>query len=175
MLSLTWNDVDLKQEQLSVNKTVSYIKNPDKPEQKSEHIVTSPKTASSVRIVPLLPDVTNMLKRISKKQVEHKLKAGSNYKDNNLVFCTSRGTYIPPRTMKQYLDSIAQRTNIDSLSMHCLRHTFATRCFEKGIEMKVVQEFLGHSSIKMTADTYTQVLPSKRTDSIMKLADTINI
>ncbi|MCL1882629.1 MAG: tyrosine-type recombinase/integrase [Defluviitaleaceae bacterium] len=55
------------------------------------------------------------------------------------------------------------------------RHTFATRGLENGIDIKVMQELLGHSSIKMTADTYTHVLPSKKRDSILKLTDTIKL
>lgn len=61
------------------------------------------------------------------------------------------------------------------VEFHCLRHTLATRGLENGIELKVMRELLGHSTMAMTADLYTHVLPSKKKESIMKLDGTITI
>ena len=54
---------------------------------------------------------------------------------------------------------------------HALRHTFATRCFEAGIEAKTVQKFLGHSSVAITLDIYTHVMKDKAKDDMYKLEE----
>ena len=77
--------------------------------------------------------------------------------------------------LRRMLLNIAKKAEIENLHIHCLRHTFATRGLENGIELRVMQDLLGHSSIKMTADIYTHVLPDKKAESIMKLKDTIHI
>ena len=58
--------------------------------------------------------------------------------------------------------------------MHCFRHTFATRCFEAGIQPKTVQSYLGHASLQMTMDLYTSVLPKHSSDEMYKFADALD-
>ncbi|MGI6587098.1 MAG: tyrosine-type recombinase/integrase [Lutisporaceae bacterium] len=60
-------------------------------------------------------------------------------------------------------------------NLHCLRHTFATRGLESGIELKVMQVLLGHSSIVITADTYSHVLPNKKKEAMEKLNNIFDI
>ena len=69
-------------------------------------------------------------------------------------------------------DSLDQ---METFSGHTFRHTFATRCFEAGIEPKTVQSYLGHASIKMTMDLYTSVMPQKKKSDMEKLEATIDI
>lgn len=61
------------------------------------------------------------------------------------------------------------KANVPHANLHSLRHTFATRGLENGIELKVMQELLGHSTITMTADIYSHVLPEKKREAINKL------
>ena len=61
----------------------------------------------------------------------------------------------------------------ESFSGHTFRHTFATRCFESGIQPKTVQTYLGHTSLSMTMDLYTSVMQQKKTDDIKLLESTI--
>lgn len=77
--------------------------------------------------------------------------------------------------LQKKMTSISKKTGIKDLHPHTLRHTFATRGLENGIELKVMQELLGHSTLKMTADLYTHVLPETKQTSIMKLANTIKL
>ena len=59
----------------------------------------------------------------------------------------------------------------ESFSGHCFRHTFATRCFEAGIQPKTVQKYLGHATLQMTMDLYTHVLENHLSDEMDKLED----
>ena len=64
---------------------------------------------------------------------------------------------------------------MESFSGHTFRHTFATRCFEAGIEPKTVQSYLGHASLQMTMDLYTSVFPDKKRMEIQKLDEPMNL
>ncbi|MDY4403178.1 tyrosine-type recombinase/integrase, partial [Blautia sp.] len=64
---------------------------------------------------------------------------------------------------------------MEKFSGHCFRHTFATRCFEAGIQPKTVQTYLGHASLQMTMDLYTSVMEQKKTEDMKLLEDTIGL
>jgi len=93
--------------------------------------------------------------------------------DNNLVFCTKLGASWFATDIGRRFREISKKAGISGISIHSLRHTFATRGLEQGIPLKVMQELLGHTSIKMTADLYTHVLPGTKHNEMMKLSDAI--
>lgn len=64
---------------------------------------------------------------------------------------------------------LSKKAGIKDANFHCLRHTFATRALEAGINPKVVQEILGHSTISMTLDTYSHVMPDTKKEAAAKL------
>lgn len=170
LLALTWDDVDFNNDTVHVNKTQTKINGKN---AKERLIPTAPKTKCSYRHIPLLPRLIAMLKEIQEKQAIGKIIYQDDYIDNNLVFSTCNGKPIFPTTLDLIFRNIINEAGIEGIHIHCLRHTFATRGLENGIELKVMQELLGHSSLKLTADLYTHVLPNTKKDSIMKLSDTI--
>lgn len=108
----------------------------------------------------------------------HKEKYKQAYQDNQLIFCYKTGEGFSERRCVDRLQEILTAIGITrdrKITPHTLRHTFATRGLEKGIDLKVMQELLGHSSFSMTADLYTHVLEDKKVDSITKLDSTINL
>jgi len=167
--ALTWDDIDLDDGMLRVNKTVTkdYSYETDSP--KSSMVFGPPKTKSSKREIPLLPSVAEMLMKRKNERI---------HIESNLVFHSmATGGFLPHRSSSNYFNDIIKASGIDrnGAHIHTLRHSFATRGLENGIELVVMQKLLGHSSIKMTADIYTHVLPDKKKDSIMKLADVIKL
>ena len=171
LISLTWNDIDLENGVLRVNRTLNIIKSSEDSHNKWLKTFGTPKTASSVRSIPLLPYITDLLKSARKKQDEKK--DVLHYEDNNLVFSTRSGKPLDPRNMQRVFQSVLKQAGLSGFHIHCLRHTFATRGLEQGIELRVLQELLGHSTVKITADLYTHVLPDMKKDSIMKLKDSL--
>lgn len=171
LLGLQWGDIDFEGESLSVNRTLNVIK----PDKKWTKAFGTPKTESSYRNIPLLPDAIKMLKGVKEKQADAKLKLGADYEDNDLVFCTQLGKPLDPRNMQKVFRRICDKARIEGLHIHCLRHTFATRGLENGIELRVMQDLLGHASIKETADTYTHVLPNKKRESMEKLIHVVKL
>lgn len=177
VLPLTWEDVDIENRLLSVNKTITVVKDPYDKESMRWGI-GSPKTEKSKRIIPLLPSLVDMLNEIKQEQTRNKKKFRAAYQDNRLIFCYETGEGFSERRCIDRLQEILTTIGITherKITPHNLRHTFATRGLEKGIDLKVMQELLGHSSFSMTADLYTHVLEDKKADSIAKLDDTINL
>ncbi|MBU3137483.1 tyrosine-type recombinase/integrase [Clostridium gasigenes] len=93
------------------------------------------------------------------------------YTDNDYVFADKLGLFILPDTLSKAYIKILRDNNIPHDSFHSLRHTYATRLFEKGVPLKMVQKLLGHSSIRITADIYTHVMGDEKIVAVQKLND----
>ncbi|MCI6121260.1 MAG: tyrosine-type recombinase/integrase, partial [Lachnospiraceae bacterium] len=127
------------------------------------------KTEASRRTIPLNQTAIKLLHDVCKDQLLSKLKAGSAYEDNGLVFATQLGRPLDPTNMRRTFYSICEKIGLNGLHPHCLRHTFATRGAENDIDVRVMQRFLGHATIQETADTYTHVLTDLKRNEILKL------
>jgi len=176
VLALTWADIDYVNKTASITKNQIHVKDPDDPNDKWRYEIGSPKTKASCRVIPLLSVALDLLQRVQQKQQKEKDLAGENYNDQNLVFCCNQGQRLAPTNLRWDNINIRKRAGIESkVSIHGLRHTFATRGLENGIPLKVMQELLGHGSLSMTADLYTHVLPETKHGEVMKLAGTISL
>ena len=177
-LALTWEDIDLENGLLKVNKTLS--KGDSSKGVESSYVINPPKTKSSYRTIPLMPSLIDMLERLKKELEERRYFYGEKFNELNLVFYLTKRqnhgkTLFPEAIRLNTFKKIKEITGFTFVTPHALRHTFATRGLENGIELRVMQDLLGHSSMKMTADLYTHVLPDKKQESIMKLVDTIKL
>lgn len=187
-LALKWSDIDFETGVLHVQRTQIIHKDFDNEICGQVLATNSPKTKSSIRTVPLLPYLVGMLHDIKHKQETQGIPLPRygrfqprQYFDEAdteekypYVFSNAYGQMLNPGGVRDNFKMILKHCGISkNYSPHCLRHTFATRGLEDGIPMKVMQELLGHSTLKMTADQYTHVLPETKMESIMKLADTI--
>ena len=174
-LALTWDDIDFDNCILSVNRTqIEYCEHIN-GETIYHRTYNSPKTKNSKRKIPLIPALIKMLLTLKTLREEEKKKFKDAYQDNGLIFCNYYGVSLNYTAIAKKMNSICKDTGLEGVHPHTLRHTFATRGLENGIELKIMQELLGHSSIKMTADLYTHVLIETKQNSIMKLADTIKL
>ena len=174
-LALTWDDIDFDNCILSVNRTqIEYCEHIN-GETIYHRTYNSPRTKNSKRKIPLIPALIKMLLNLKTQREEEKKKFKDAYQDNGLIFCNYYGVSLNYTAISKKMNSICKATGLEGVHPHTLRHTFATRGLENGIELKIMQELLGHSSIKMTADLYTHVLIETKQNSIMKLADTIKL
>lgn len=183
---LTWSDIDFRKREISINKTLVYIK--DMETKKYVFKYQTPKTKNSIRTIPMQESVYKALKRqkIQLKEMQLMCEEWKNIEGfEHLVFLGKNGKPISERAFQVTLDGIEKAINkereciakknktsfepIPHFYPHALRHTFATRCFEAGIEAKVVQGFLGHYSIAITLDLYTHVTDDKAKSEMDKL------
>jgi len=137
---LKWCDIDFKNEMLSVNRTVQriYIKKPLSRETRI--VISSPKTSSSYRSIPLSKHLIKIMKKFQKEDTFYLISGNKNF--------------IEPRIYRKYFYSILSSLNISKLPFHSLRHTFATQAIELGTDYKTVSEILGHSSVNTTLNLY---------------------
>lgn len=161
LLALSWNDIDFKNNIIKVNKSLAkaYIISADGSKERKQ-IIQVPKTKRSIREVPFPTNLVTVLKDIQKKQKQNKLKCGESYEISNYVFTTSSGTLIDVTNLSHAWQKILKRAELPHKKFYALRHTYATKLFEKEVPLKTVSELLGHSSTEMTSNTYTHVIPN---------------
>lgn len=119
-----------------------------------------PKTAKSRRTIPIPSSIVAELKKHPVEQLEEKMRLGKAWTDFDLVFPSQVGTPIMPRNLMKVFKRILKEAKMSTdLRLYDLRHTTATLLLEAGINPKVVSERLGHSTITLTLDVYSHVLP----------------
>jgi len=171
LLGLKWRDIDFKSKTLKIERTIQRIKTHSKTGPKTKVIENTPKTISGKRTIPLIEEVIVLLKKHLRVQKAGKLRLGEIYQDHDFVFPKNDGTVNDVENYTKEFTKIIAQSSIRRINFHLLRHTFATRGLERGIDLKVMQDLLGHSTFAMTADTYTHVLPQKKSADIEKLRD----
>lgn len=173
LFALQLSDIDLNAGFIDVNKTLVYQKYLT-DSGKTFHI-EPPKTKQSYRKVPInsicrtyLKEQLKLKEVISQKRPKQK---------NDYLFVTKFNTPLNSQIYSDAIKAVIKQINLtrpfdeqfELFSGHTFRHTFATRCFENGVDAKVVQSYLGHASLKMTMDLYTHVTDDKSTMDIEKI------
>jgi len=175
LAGLRWLDINFENKFFSISQIVTRIKNFE-PEIKTKTVLTfgTPKSQESNRVIPLFDELISLLKKHKEEQDIEKQQAGEAYKDIDLVFCSQFGYPFDPRQIDVYFKKAIHEACLQDVTIHTLRHTFATRSIESGVELKVLQELLGHSSITVTADIYSHVLLPKKREAMNKLREVFN-
>ncbi|TDC63555.1 site-specific integrase [Actinomadura sp. GC306] len=125
--------------------------------------VGPPKTAHSTRVIALDRTTVVALRAHRSRQLAEADAYGDGHVYSGYVFTNRNGTPIAPTTLTHTFQRLIAETGVPPIRLHDLRHGAATLALAAGVELRVVQEMLGHSSIVLTADTYTSVLPEVRT------------
>jgi site-specific recombinase XerD len=109
--------------------------------------------------VALDAETVTVLRAHRRRQRKQRLAAGPAWVDTGLVFTTPTGQAVHPADVTDQFQRLARQAGLSPIRLHDLRHGAATLALAAGVDMKTVQAMLRHSSITITADTYTSVLP----------------
>lgn len=170
LLALKWSDIFFEDDWIYICRNIQRVKVFDEHQAtKTKLVEGTTKTAKSTRKVPIIPQLREILIEHRRLQEIEKDAAGELYIDSDYLFCNEIGQPIDSRNFTRTFKRILKDNGLPDIKVHSLRHTFATRALENDIELIVVQELLGHSSIRVTADTYSHVLPYKMKGSMVNM------
>ena len=181
---LEWRDIDFEKMEIHVNGTMIKIAGKD-------YYKGPVKTGESKRTIPMLPEIAKRLRRHKVEQAKLRMMLGDKWQPvkglEHLVFTTMFGKPLMTLSVGRYIDSTVNAVNraeekkaaaehrkpelMETFCPHAMRHTFATRAQERGIPPKVVQSYLGHSTIDVTMNIYTHVTAELEREEIRKLAN----
>lgn len=156
--ALKWGDVSSEGDVLSVSRTLSRIRSTDDEESAAtELFFGEPKSENSKRKIPLSPKLSRIMTKFR-------------ISDNCFILSGDAARPVEPRSMQRHFKSVLRKAGVADRNFHALRHTFATKCVERGFDSKALSLILGHSNVSVTLNTY--VHPSiDRLRSMMALLD----
>ncbi len=133
--------------------------------------VSDTKTNGSRRSKSLVASTVKAFQTHRRRQAEEKLRAGADYRDNDFVFATETGLPLDiQHVTRQHFHKVLKRAGIEKkVRLYDLRHTAATLMGYAGLSLKEISEQLGHSTIRLTADTYSHVLPDMKQEGVRKM------
>lgn len=165
ILGLKWSDVDLVKGIVQVRRNLV----------KNKAVFDELKTEKSRRTLAISPQDIAVLTEHKERQQTEKV---GDYQDNDLVVCSSKGTPATATKVIVAFKAMQARhkpANEPEITFHDLRHTHASMLLKQGVHPKVVSERLGHSTITITLDTYSHLLPNMQADAVRQLGDLIDI
>ena len=157
--ALTWNDINLEEKQLRVNKNIVQIGN----DNSNTYTVTTPKTKSSIRTIPIAETLLNDLKMLFEKE-----KKNYGFKKSWYIF----GSDVPITNsrLRDRKIQICKKAEIKEIRIHDFRHSCAALLINNGANITIVAKYLGHTKIDETLNTYSHMYKNKLNDVV----DTIN-
>lgn len=155
------SDVNLKFKTVEVCRTIT------KNEKDAAVLGEDTKTAAGNRLLPLSEAAQAIFKEVLKNYTPNPLKLI--FTANGAPISTNQVNMELQRLLKKY--EIIDESVPGKVSLHSLRHTYATRCIESGMSAKVLQELLGHTDIKITMNTYCDAFEQLKTADISKVEE----
>ena len=157
--ALQWKDIDLEEKVIRVNKSIQriYTEEDTMGKMKTELLISTPKTKSSQREIPIVQPLFKLMKDFAK------------ICRPDYFVCSGTTTPIEPRTYRSYYMKKIEEIGLPHLKFHGLRHTFATQLIASKADVKTVSAILGHSDITTTLNTYVHPSRDDKRNALSKL------
>lgn len=140
--ALKWSDISIRSKTICIRRTIERVYVIDGGRKYTKLIIGTPKTASSIRDIPVSGDLLKVLKSLI-----------GLVNDAGFVL-TNTEKPLEPRIYRHYYKRFMSKLNMPAMKFHGLRHTFATRCIESNCDYKTVSSILGHSNVSTTLNLY---------------------
>ena len=170
VVGLKWDAVDFEQNTLEIRHTVATVRLDGK-----KVIVESDttKTKASKRTLPLVPVFRERLLALQEEQKENRKLCGRSYnkKYDGYICVDPMGNLLLPNALSDSFQLVLRDYNLRRIRFHDLRHTFATRALERGMDYKTLSAILGHYSVAFTMDTYVHSVDEHKRHEMDKMDD----
>lgn len=160
--ALKWKNVLFSERCISIESTVQRLQKFDIEGPRTEVIISEPKSPCSIRKVPIPDNLYYILKE---------LKQG----DEDFLLTGNNKDILEPRTLQNRFKVVIKKCGIADANFHSLRHTFATRCVEVGVDVKSLSEILGHASVNITLNRYVHPSMDLKLKNINMLSDSLAV
>lgn len=161
-IALRWDNIDLDKGFIHVKQNASVVKCRDGKENKYQVVITTVKTKTGNRIVPCNEKALQALRALQDYQKSHHI-------HSDYVDCNDKGGLLSQQTLPKILKAILKAADVPYRSVHSFRHTFATNLIQAGVDVKVVSQLLGHSSVKITYDTYVHMGVDRAIEAVKRI------
>lgn len=162
-LALSWRQVDLEKKLIHVDQNAAVVKKRSEEDQKKyEIIITSVKTKTGNRIIPCNDKAMEAILWYKDYQTSHGI-------ISEFVVCNENGGLVSQKALPKSFKAILKAANVSYKNIHALRHTFASELVAAAVDIKLVSSLLGHSSVRITYDTYVHSDFDKAVEAVKKL------
>ena len=160
--ALRWSDISFEEKLIFVRRTMQRLQNTQDSERKTRICVSTPKSPSSIRQIPIPDGLLELLR--------------NNSGDKNGYILTGKAdTFMEPRTMQRRFKKVLKAAGIKEVNYHVLRHTFATRCVELNFDVKSLSEILGHATVNITMNLYVHPSMEYKRQNMQRLSELIAV
>ena len=173
LLALTWSDIE--DQAIKVDKQVQRKYSYEEKKKKLVYIVGEPKTKNSYRTVPIPSQAYKKLMEFKSYKMTRALRLGIPFDKKGKIFDNGKGDYLYIGGPYKRLQSLCKDLDIEKRPLHSIRHSYATRLFEKGVNPKVVQKLMGHKDISTTLNIYTHVMGDGKKDAVEELNQILSV
>jgi integrase len=170
LLALKWTDINVHECSLRVTKQ---IYNPNN--KITGYQLETPKTTGSIRTIKIDEKIIDLLKKHRIHQNKIKLKNHMIYQDHGFIFARNDGHPLLRKVVVRRLERLLKKANIDKpITLHGFRHTHCSLLIEARVNMRVIQERLGHESISTTEKIYSHLTASLEKEASQKFSELMN-
>ncbi|MNB82484.1 Transposase [compost metagenome] len=161
VLGLKWDCIDFEEKTISIKEVRVKIG--------KKVVVKKPKSESSQRTLPLMEKIEDYFKLLKKQRKQNKLRYGEDYVNSGLVCCWPDGSPMKSEYLNHKFKDILAKNELPHIRFHDLRHSTASYLIKHGVSLKEIQVWLGHSTIALTADTYSHLDMETKKDTAQRI------
>lgn len=156
LCALKWENIDLTNGIIHIRTSVIRVANHEDSLRKTKYIIAEPKTKTSIRDIPITTKLYPILVAA---------------KDKGVFVLSDDNNFLCPRTFEYRFHKLLESYAIPDTNFHTLRHTFATRCVEKNVDIKTLSEILGHSNVSITLNYYVHPSFESKRNQLEKICE----
>ena len=161
LCALNCDNIDLEGKVIRIRATMQRLPDYSGGEKKTKVMIDKPKSECSIRDIPINKELLEVLRRF--------------YKPGAFLLTGDKKRYVEPKTMENRFKRILKKCGLKEAGVHSMRHTFASRCIERGMDPKTLSEILGHANVATTLNTYVHSSKKTKEDGINLLSDLFSV